>query len=189
MIPLAEIEAARERLAGAVVRTPLIRLEIDAPAEIYLKLENLQPIGSFKLRGRATRWRSPHPRSWSAGSGRRARATWRRVSPGGLDGSARVHLRRARHCAGDEAGRDQAPGVGDRPGLVRRVVGGLSDAGSRRARGPLRARVQRRSGDGRQRNDRARSRRGPARRRRDRHPVWRRRADVRHCFGSARAGP
>ncbi|TML12420.1 MAG: threonine/serine dehydratase [Actinobacteria bacterium] len=52
MIPLAEIEAARKRLAGAIVRTPLVRLElVDAPAEIYLKLENLQPIGAFKLRG------------------------------------------------------------------------------------------------------------------------------------------
>ena len=50
-IPLAEIEAARERLAGTVVRTPLIRLDVDAPANIYLKLENLQPIGSFKIRG------------------------------------------------------------------------------------------------------------------------------------------
>jgi threonine dehydratase len=52
VIPLAEIEAARERLAEGVVRTPLVRLELeDAPAEIYLKLENLQPIGAFKLRG------------------------------------------------------------------------------------------------------------------------------------------
>ena len=52
MIPLGEIEAAHARLAGAVVRTPLVRLELeDAPAEIYLKLENLQPIGAFKLRG------------------------------------------------------------------------------------------------------------------------------------------
>lgn len=35
-----------------VIRTPLVRLNIDsAPAEIYLKLENLQPIGSFKIRG------------------------------------------------------------------------------------------------------------------------------------------
>ena len=51
-IPLAEIEAARARLAGVAVRTPLIRLDVeDAPAEIYLKLENLQPIGSFKVRG------------------------------------------------------------------------------------------------------------------------------------------
>ena len=52
MIELAEIEAARSRIAGAVVRTPLVRLHVaDAPAEIYLKLENLQPINSFKIRG------------------------------------------------------------------------------------------------------------------------------------------
>jgi len=52
MIELAEIEAARARIAGAVVRTPLVRLHVaDAPAEIYLKLENLQPINSFKIRG------------------------------------------------------------------------------------------------------------------------------------------
>jgi threonine dehydratase len=46
------IRAARERIAGTAVRTPLLRLPVDdAPAQIYLKLENLQPIGSFKLRG------------------------------------------------------------------------------------------------------------------------------------------
>src|SRR5258708_36736302 len=46
------VRAARERIAGAAIRTPLIRLNVeDAPAEIYLKLENLQPIGSFKIRG------------------------------------------------------------------------------------------------------------------------------------------
>ena len=51
---LAEIEAARDRIAGAAIRTPLVRLNVeDAPAEIYLKLENLQPIGSFKIRGAA----------------------------------------------------------------------------------------------------------------------------------------
>jgi threonine dehydratase len=38
-------------IAGTAVRTPLIRLHVDAPAEIWLKLENLQPIGSFKIRG------------------------------------------------------------------------------------------------------------------------------------------
>jgi threonine dehydratase len=52
VIELAEIEAARERIAEAAVRTPLVRLYVDeAPAEIYLKLENLQPINSFKTRG------------------------------------------------------------------------------------------------------------------------------------------
>jgi len=52
VIALAEIEAARERIAGAAVRTPLVRLHLDdAPAEIWCKLETLQPIGSFKIRG------------------------------------------------------------------------------------------------------------------------------------------
>ncbi len=52
MIALTEIEAARDRITGAAVRTPLVRLPVDgAPADIYLKLENLQPIGSFKIRG------------------------------------------------------------------------------------------------------------------------------------------
>lgn len=51
-IALSEIEAARGRLDGVALRTPLLRLNLeDAPAEIYLKLETLQPIGSFKLRG------------------------------------------------------------------------------------------------------------------------------------------
>src|SRR5579871_6518955 len=51
-VPLDILRAARERIAGTVVRTPLVRLNIDdAPAQIFLKLENLQPIGSFKLRG------------------------------------------------------------------------------------------------------------------------------------------
>ncbi len=47
---LAEITAARERLKGFAVRTPLVRW-YEGPAEIYLKLETLQPIGSFKIRG------------------------------------------------------------------------------------------------------------------------------------------
>ena len=52
MIPLEEVRAARERLAGKVVRTPLVRLRApEHSGAIYLKLENLQPIGSFKLRG------------------------------------------------------------------------------------------------------------------------------------------
>ncbi|GBD31755.1 L-threonine ammonia-lyase [bacterium HR33] len=51
-IPLEEIRAARERLRKLVVRTPLVPLNRDRPGtEIYLKLENLQPIGSFKIRG------------------------------------------------------------------------------------------------------------------------------------------
>jgi len=51
-IPLESILAARQRVYQAAVRTPLVRLYYDdAPAEIYLKLESFQPIGSFKIRG------------------------------------------------------------------------------------------------------------------------------------------
>src|ERR1043166_2159579 len=50
---LDEIRAARGRIAAEVVAAPLVRLGAEGPAEIYLKLENLQPIGSFKLRGAA----------------------------------------------------------------------------------------------------------------------------------------
>jgi threonine dehydratase len=55
MLPtLAGIEEARGRISGAAIRTPLVRLNYsEAPAEVYLKLENLQPIGSFKIRGAA----------------------------------------------------------------------------------------------------------------------------------------
>jgi threonine dehydratase len=52
MLNLEDIRAARQRIAGSVLRTPLVRLNVEgATGEIYLKLENLQPIGSFKLRG------------------------------------------------------------------------------------------------------------------------------------------
>jgi threonine dehydratase len=50
-IPIQAILAARERIAGAAIRTPLVRLNVLDGPEIYLKLENLQPIGSFKIRG------------------------------------------------------------------------------------------------------------------------------------------
>jgi threonine dehydratase len=50
--PIEEIRSAQQRIRNIAIRTPLIRMQIDdAPCEIFLKLENLQPIGSFKLRG------------------------------------------------------------------------------------------------------------------------------------------
>jgi threonine dehydratase len=53
-ITLSEIQDARKRIAGTSVRTPLVRLELgpDFP-DIRLKLENLQPINAYKLRGAA----------------------------------------------------------------------------------------------------------------------------------------
>ena len=77
-IPLADIEAARRRLAGLALRTPLVRLNVDdAPAEIWLKLENLQPIGSFKLRGAVNAMATAAPEAlargvWTASAGNMA---------------------------------------------------------------------------------------------------------------------
>src|SRR5205809_3207317 len=51
-VSLQDIKDAQQRIRGKVNRTPLIRFySDDLPGEIFLKLENLQPIGSFKLRG------------------------------------------------------------------------------------------------------------------------------------------
>src|SRR3977135_2890827 len=53
-IELDEIREARKRIAGTVVRTPLIRRELGRGyPDIRLKLENLQPINAYKLRGAA----------------------------------------------------------------------------------------------------------------------------------------
>jgi len=50
-IPLDAFVAARARISGIAIRTPVLALESDAKVTIHVKLENLQPIGSFKLRG------------------------------------------------------------------------------------------------------------------------------------------
>lgn len=56
-VSLEEIGGARGRIAGSAIRTPLVRLDLpqgdDGGPEIWLKLECLQPIGSFKIRGAA----------------------------------------------------------------------------------------------------------------------------------------
>ena len=51
MIALEEIRRAREVLEGTAIRTPLVRLDADSDTEIWLKLELLQPVRSFKIRG------------------------------------------------------------------------------------------------------------------------------------------
>ena len=53
-IPLEDIEAARGRIAGTAIRTPLVKLDlgVDGP-DIRLKLENLQPTNAYKIRGAA----------------------------------------------------------------------------------------------------------------------------------------
>src|SRR5687768_2751572 len=69
MLPsLTDIHAARQMIAGTALRTPLVRLNArEAPAEIYLKLENLQPIGSFKIRGATNAMAHLSPETLSRG--------------------------------------------------------------------------------------------------------------------------
>jgi threonine dehydratase len=52
-IPLEDIQAAGERIAGSAIRTPLVPLDAPGVGRVWLKLECLQPIGSFKIRGAA----------------------------------------------------------------------------------------------------------------------------------------
>jgi threonine dehydratase len=53
-IELADIEAARERIAGTVLRIPLVKLDLGTGGpDVRLKLENLQPTNSYKIRGAA----------------------------------------------------------------------------------------------------------------------------------------
>ena len=53
-IAIEDVRQARERIAGTVLRTPLVKLDLgsDAP-EVWLKLENLQPTNAYKIRGAA----------------------------------------------------------------------------------------------------------------------------------------
>ena len=67
MIALEEIRRARERLGESVLRTPLVRFDADAPCEIWLKLECLQPVGSFKLRGALSAIRAASPAELAGG--------------------------------------------------------------------------------------------------------------------------
>ena len=67
-LTLEELQDAQDNIRGAVVRTPLVRLNVDlADTEIYLKLENLQPIGSFKLRGAINAIRNTDSKKLEAG--------------------------------------------------------------------------------------------------------------------------
>jgi len=76
-IPRGLIEDAHRHVYEAAIRTPLVRLNCEGPAEIYLKLESLQPIGSFKIRGayNAVRLLSPAQRRngiWTVSAGNAA---------------------------------------------------------------------------------------------------------------------
>jgi len=67
-IPLEDIKAAQERISTDILRTPLVRLNVDdAQADIYLKLENLQPIRVFKIRAASNAMRLMDPKQLENG--------------------------------------------------------------------------------------------------------------------------
>lgn len=74
-ISIEDVEAARERIAGTVLRTPLVRLDLGTGGpDIRLKLENLQPTNAYKIRGavNAVARLSPDERSrgvWTISAG------------------------------------------------------------------------------------------------------------------------
>ncbi len=66
MISLHQIQLARSRIAGDALRTPLVRLPLEPgegppEVEVWLKLEVLQPVGSFKIRGASSLLRAAGP--------------------------------------------------------------------------------------------------------------------------------
>ena len=61
-VSIGDVRAAADRITDLALRTPLVRLNVDdAQSRIYLKLENLQPIGSFKVRGAGNAIRAANP--------------------------------------------------------------------------------------------------------------------------------
>src|SRR4051812_2558307 len=68
-ISINDIEQAQGRIAGTVLRTPLVRLDLGDDRQIYLKLENLQPTNAYKIRGAANAVARLSP-------GERAKGVW-----------------------------------------------------------------------------------------------------------------
>ncbi len=177
LIPFDAIRSAQETLAGTAVRTPLVRLHADAPAEIYLKLENLQPIGSFKIRGAYNAARRANPADVQKGLVTASAGNMAQ----GVAWAARELGVPCTVIAPDHAPQTKVDAI---ERLGGRVIKEPFDAlverdrrvAVRRRRRPLPAPGRERGRDGRQRHDRHRDPRGPPRRGRRAHPVGRRRA-------------
>ena len=131
-ITLAEIRAARERIAGTIVRTPLVRLELGPGyPDIRLKLENLQPINAYKLRGaaNAVAMLSDAERKrgvWTISAGNAGQG----VAYAARTGGRAVHGRGDRDGAGREARAHAGARREARAGAVRRRRGRRSRSAS-----------------------------------------------------------
>ena len=191
-VSLAAVRDAATAIYRAAVRTPLLRLDLrdlsgsaGGLRELYLKLEVLQPIGSFKIRGAYNVVRQLTPEQlndgvWTVSAGNAAQgvafaARRRRALLGDGDG----------YGAGHEAPRDRAARREDRPATYDECWRTVEAHGSDRMTRPLRSPVRRRSVHRRERHRGTRNSRGPARRRRDRRAARRRRtarrASPRRC--------
>ena len=98
-VPIEEIRSARDRISDSTIRTPLIRFNFEGlrsqHTEIYLKLENLQPSGAFKLRGAVNAIKLADPVQldkgvWTASSGNMALAVATAARDFGIDCTAVV---------------------------------------------------------------------------------------------------
>ena len=128
LIPVAEIERAREVLAGTAIRTPLVRLDVDSDAEIWLKLEVLQPVRSFKIRGAGNAILQATDEELAGGvltasAGNMAQGVAYAARLRGVPGDDR----RARARAADEDRRDRALRRPCDQGALRGVVAGARD--------------------------------------------------------------
>ena len=162
MIPLAEIERARERIRGAAVRTPLVRLP---DTDIWLKLENLQPVGSFKIRGATNAIRAASPDELAGGVVTASAGNMAQ----GVAWAAREAGVPATIVVPDHAPQTKLDAIERLGGRVIKVPferwwQTIVESRFEGVEGRFVHPVRGRAGDGRQRHDRAGAGRGPARR-------------------------
>lgn len=134
-VTLDDVDAARKRIMGVVVRTPLVpapELSERCGAQVSLKLEGVQPTGSFKVRGAASKIRSLPPDAAARGvvtasTGNHGRAVAHVARSIGVPATVcvselvppgKVRALRALGCDLVVGGRSQADGLGTAVGLV-----------------------------------------------------------------------
>ena len=125
-ISIEDIEQARERIAGTVLRTPLVKLDLGVGGpDIRLKLENLQPTNAYKIRGATNAVAQACRTRTGAGrvdDQRRQCGAGRRLCRAAVRHS--LHRRRDRDRAADQARPNAGARRDDRSGVLRRGLDG-----------------------------------------------------------------